>query len=143
MIILHIPQGVITFGSSVMAALVFFLGAIFGFMLTQHGRVKRLETQMEPLWGGITKTYGQQTLNLNAPGNPMLQERWVSLLDKFGDDQLTLAEAEELLAALHAKQQEVKTNNDLEALRTVEICAGILKVQLMDKRRKKRRWRPW
>ena len=56
----------------------------------------------------MTQAYGRQAQNFRAPGNPMLQERWESLLEKFGTNQLTLDEGEELREAFLAKQEEVK-----------------------------------
>ena len=47
-ILLNIPQGVETFGSAVMAALVMLIGAAVGFALSIHGRVRALETMVTP-----------------------------------------------------------------------------------------------
>ncbi len=143
MILLDIPQGVVTFASSLLAAIGVIVVASFGFVLSIHGRVKRLETQIEPLWNGMTQAYGRQAQNFRAPGNPMLQERWESLLEKFGTNQLTLDEGEELREAFLAKQEEVKRDNDVDSLHTLQMCASILNVQLMEKGRKKKKWWPW
>lgn len=143
MIALDIPQGVVTFGSSVLAAIAVFGVAAFGFALSIHGRVRRLETQMEPLWSAVVEGSFQPIRNLSRPSNPMSPERWTFLLDKFESKRLTTDEAKELKKAFILKQEEVKKDNNTEAFHALKIGAAELSLQIMDKRRKKKAWWPW
>ena len=129
MILLDIPQGVVTFASSFLAAIVVILVAAFGFALSLHGRLKKMETVVEPLdpyrlattdarmeilWEEY-KFEGIQNLRrgTSPPGNPMLQERWDELLLKLERDELKDDEAEELLAALLKRRDQAKEEDDV------------------------------
>ena len=129
MIILDIPQGVITFASAFLAALSAIVVAAFGFIVSIHGRLKALETllapfdknrlaatdaRMEILWEEYKKE-GIPNLRrgANPPGNPMLQERWDELLTKLEQGELPDDEAEELLAALLKRREQAKEEDDI------------------------------
>ena len=131
MILLNIPQGVVTFGSAVMAALVMLVGAAVGFALSIHGRVRAMEAnarllrpytdrlpemvaKTEILWEEY-KLEGISNLRRGAtpPGNPMLQERWEELLTKLEQDEILDEEAQELLAALLKRREQAKEEDDV------------------------------
>ena len=129
-ILLDIPQGVVTFGSAVMAALVMLIGAAVGFALSIHGRVRTLETRVTPNDAERMKTTNARmeilwelsragVLNLGAlesPRNPMEQERWNELTYKLHKDELSDEEAEEFLAALLKRQEQAREEKDKAAL---------------------------
>ena len=131
MLLLNIPQGVVTFASAVLAAIATFVIAAIGFALSLHGRVKVLENdvqrsrphteaiplviaRMEILWEEY-KLEGIPNLRRGAdpPGNPMLQERWDELLTKLELDEISDNEAEELLAALLKRREQAKEEDDV------------------------------
>lgn len=130
MILLDIPQGVITFGSSFLAAIVVIIVAAFGFALSMHGRVKAVETLVTPSDAERMKTtnarmeviwewYIQWARNLRAmgaPENPMKQERWNELADKLHSEELSDEEAEEFLAALLKREEQAREEKDIAAL---------------------------
>ena len=139
-ILLNIPQGVVTFGSAVMAALVMFIGASVGFALSIHGRVKALESDVQhsrshtdQLPEMIAKTqilwdwYKQWATSLRimgAPENPMKQERWNELADKLSSDEISEDEAKEFLSALLKREEQAREEKDLAAL--VILGSGII-----------------
>ena len=140
MILLNIPQGVVTFGSAVMAALVMIIGAAVGFALSVHGRVRALEANEKHLrsYTGqllevIAKTeilwdwYKHWAANLRvmgAPENPMKQERWNELADKLSRDEISEDETEEFLAALLRREEQAREEKDLAGL--VILGSGII-----------------
>ena len=139
-ILLNIPQGVVTFGSAVMAALVMLIGASVGFALSIHGRVKALETEgrrnrphtdqlpemiakTEILWDWY-KQWATSLRIMGAPENPMKQERWNELSDKLSQDEISYDEAEEFLSALLKREEQARDEKDLAAL--VILGSGII-----------------
>ena len=137
MILLNIPQGVITFGSAILAsvilALVTLTIALFRVAISIHGRLTALETNVEQIKSYVDerrigtmdarmqiiweeyKLEGIPNLRRGAdpPGNPMLQERWDELLIKLERDELIDDEAEELLAALLKRREQAKKEEDV------------------------------
>ncbi len=147
MIILDIPQGVITFASAFLASLVAIVVAAFGFMLSIHGRLRAVETQVTPndaqqlkntnarmeiLW----ELYRTGILNLGtleSPRNPMKQERWNELTYKLHKDELSDDEAEEFLAALLKREEQAREEKDLPALAILGPGIILTKWQLKEK----------
>ncbi len=147
LILLDIPQGVITFAAAILAALVTVLVAGFGFMLSVHGRVKAVETLVTPNDAERMKTtnarmeilwdwYIQWTRNLRAmgaPENPMKQERWNELADKLHQQEISDDEAEEFLAALLKREEQAREEKDLAALAILGPGILLTKWQLKEK----------
>ena len=139
-ILLNIPQGVVTFGSAVMAALVMLIGASVGFALSIHGQVRALESntnlhrpytnqlpemvaKTEILWDWY-KQWAANLRMMGAPENPMKQERWNELADKLSRDEISDDEANEFLAALLKREEQAREEKDLAAL--VILGSGIV-----------------
>ncbi len=133
MILLDIPQGVVTFGSAILASIILALVsltiALFRVAVSLYGRLRALETnvrfmdpprvmetnaRMEILWEEY-KIEGIPNLRrgTSPPGNPMLQERWDELLTKLERDELPDDEAKELLAALLKRREQAKEEHDV------------------------------
>ena len=147
MIILDIPQGVITFASAFLASLAAVVVAAFGFMLSIHGRLKAAETRVTPndaeqmratnarmeiLW----ELFRAGILNLGtleSPRNPMKQERWNELTLKLHKDELSDGEAEEFLAALIRREEQAREEKDVAALAILGPGIILTKWQLKEK----------
>ena len=128
MILLDIPQGVVTIASAILAAITTFVIAAIGFAISLHGRLKALETdvqrnkphtdaipmliaRMEILWEEHLR--GMRNLGtVDSPENPMKQERWNELADKLAQDELSDDEAEEFLAALLKREEQARKEKD-------------------------------
>ena len=131
MILLNIPQGVVTIASAILAAIATFAIAAIGFALSLHGRVKALENDVQrsrphtdeiPILAARTEILWEEyklegipnlRRGANPPGNPMLQERWDELLTKLERDELPDDEAEELLEALLKRREQAKEEDDV------------------------------
>ena len=153
MILLDIPQGVTTFAAAFLAALATILIAVFGFMLSVHGRVKAVETtatpsdaqqmkitnaRMEIVW----EWYIQWARNLRAmgaPENPMQQERWNELADKLHQQELSDEEAEEFLAALLRREEQAREEKDIAALAILGPGIILTRWQLKEKELRERK----
>ena len=128
MILLNIPQGVVTFASAVLAAIATFVIAAIGFALSLHGRVKVLENDVQrskphtdeiPMLAARTEIlwdrYRREAPNLTtvgSPENPMKQERWNELAEKLSQDEISYDEAEEFLAALLKREEQARREKD-------------------------------
>ena len=133
-VLLDIPQGAITIGSAILVVLVGALLTlaiwIFRLLYSIQGRVTVLETRMvdidtERVMGTnarmeiIWDWYIQWARNLRAmeaPENPMKQERWNELADKLHSEELSDEEAQEFLAALQSREEQARNEKDLAAL---------------------------
>ena len=148
-ILLNIPQGVVTFGSAVMAGLVMLIGAAVGFALSIHGRVRALETKLEPIDAHQLATtnarmeilweqYRYESMprlrrTVSPPENPMLQERWDELIKKLEKKQLPDDEAEELLAAFLKRRDQALEEDDMETIMLLGHGIVLTKWQLKQK----------
>ncbi len=136
-ILLDIPQGVVTFGSAVLVALIAFIATLavvlFRFAISVHGRLKALETvatnlvgasapsrlatgeaRMEILWEQyLYEGIPNLRRRVGPPGNPMLQERWDELITKLERHELPDVEAEELLAAFLERREQAREEDDV------------------------------
>ena len=159
-ILLDIPQGVVTIASAIVVA---FVGAlitlavwVFRLLYSIQGRVSALEASVKSLEAASMKAASvadrvsatnprvdilwewhlHWTRNLramDAPENPMKQERWNELADKLNREELSDDEAEEFLAALLKREEQAREEKDLAAL--VILGSGIVltKWQLKEK----------
>ena len=151
MILLNIPQGVVTFGSAILASLILALVtltiALFRVAISIHARLTALETKlddvdperikdtsirMDILW----ELYRAGTLNirtLESPRNPMKQDRWNELTYKLHKDELSDSEAEEFLAALLKREEQARDEKDIAALAILGPGIVLTKWQLKEK----------
>ena len=134
MILLDIPQSAITIASAIMVALV---GAIltlavwiFRLLYSIQRRLTFLETKLglvdiervaetNARIGILWELYRAGILNLGtleAPRNPMKQERWDELTFKLHKDELSDEEAEEFLSALLKREEQAREEKDIAAL---------------------------
>ena len=153
MILLDIPQGVVTFAAAFLAGLATIVVAAFGFMLSIHGRLKVLETRLAPLdadWLYMTNArmeilwerHKTGTLNLGtleSPRNPMEQERWNELAYRLHKDELSDDEAEEFLAALLKREEQARDEKDRAALAILDHGIILTKWQLKKKELRERK----
>ena len=147
MILLDIPQGVITFGSSFLAAVVVIIVAAFGFALSLHGRVKAVETMVTPNDAERIKTTNARMeilwerhlsgapnlTTVRPPENPMKQERWNELTNKLVQEELSDDEAEEFLSALLKREEQAQKEEDLGTLAVLEHGIILTKWKLKEK----------
>jgi uncharacterized membrane protein YhiD involved in acid resistance len=134
MIILDIPQGAITVASAILVAaaagFVTFGVFVLRLLLSIQDRVKAVETMLTPndaqemkstnarmeiVWDWY-KQWARNLRAMQAPENPMKQERWNELADKLHLEQLSDEEAEELLSALLRREEQAVEERDLAAL---------------------------
>ena len=147
MILLDIPQAAVTIGSAILVAVA---GAfltlavwIFRLLYSMQGRLTTLETidpnrvrdtnaRMVIVW----EWYVQWARNLRAmeaPENPMKQERWDELAEKLHNEELSDEEAQEFLAALLRREEQALEEKDLAALAILGPGIILTKWQLKEK----------
>ena len=149
MIILDIPQGVVTIASAIFAAIATFIIAAIGFAISLHGRLKALESdvqrsrphsdeiplltaRMEILWEEHLR--GVRNLGtVDSPENPMKQERWNELAHKLHKDELSDDEAEEFLAALLKREEQAREEKDRATIAILSHGIILTKWQLKEK----------
>ena len=149
MILLSIPQGMVTFGAAILSALILALVSLtFGlvrFALSVQGRLTALETRMDMISryideGRISEVYTRTDILwahhmretpgliiLRPPENPMKQERWNELTNKLAQEEISYEEAEEFLAALLKRREQAIKEKDAFAL--VLVGHGIVLAQ--------------
>lgn len=149
MILLSIPQGMVTIGAAILSALILALVSLtFGlvrFALSVHGRLTALETRMDGISryvdeGRISEVYVRTDILwahhmrktpgliiLRPPENPMKQERWNELTNKLAQEEISYDEAEEFLAALLKRREQAIEEKDAFAL--VLLDSGIIMAQ--------------
>ena len=146
LVLLDIPQGVVTFASAVLAAFVLVIVTLasFGFRLLYSiqgklavvktsmailerqdipRRVAALEPQVELIWPSFRHGQIPNLRGVPAPGNPMAQERWDELARKLDKEVLTEEEAREFHAALLERREQAIQEKDTATL--VIVGAGI------------------
>jgi hypothetical protein len=86
-------------------------------MLTPNDaqEMKSTNAGMEIVWDWY-KQWARNLRAMQAPENPMKQERWNELADKLHLEQLSDEEAEELLSALLRREEQAVEERDLAAL---------------------------
>ena len=86
-------------------------------MLTPNDaqEMKSTNARMEIVWDWY-KQWARNLRAMQAPENPMKQERWNELADKLHLEQLSDEEAEELLSALLRREEQAVEERDLAAL---------------------------
>ncbi len=136
MILLDIPQGVVTFASAVLAAIVLVMLtlATFGFryLFALQGRVSRFEAITEILWEEHLR--GVRNLGtVDSPENPMKQERWNELADKLAHEKLSDDEAEEFLSALLRREEQARKEKDRATIAILSHGIILTKWQLKEK----------
>ena len=132
MILLDIPQGVITLASAIMVVVVGGLitvaALIFRMLFSIRERLSAQETlvpssdaqqmkttnaRMEILWEQyLYEGVPNVRRRVDPPGNPMLKERWDELLEKLEKEILSDEEAEELLSSLLKRREQAKAEDD-------------------------------
>lgn len=149
MILLSIPQGMVTIGAAILSALILALASLtFGlvrFALSVHGRLTALETRVAGISGyaderSIAELHSRTDILwehhmrgtpgliiLRPPENPMKQERWNELTNKLAQEEISYEEAEEFLAALLKRQEQAIKEKDAFAL--VLLNSGIILAQ--------------
>lgn len=152
MILLNLPQGMVTFGAAVLSALIVALVSLtiglFRVAISVHSRLTGLETRVE-----IISSYADERrinemsartdilwerhksgvpnlIVLRPPENPMKQERWNELTYKLAEEKISDDEAEEFLAALLKREEQAKEEKDLGALAVLEHGIILTKYQL-------------
>ena len=143
MILLSIPQGMVTFGAAILSALILALVSLtFGlvrFALSVQGRLTALETRVDMISGYIDerriaegrisevyartdilwehhKTETPTLIIVRPPENPMKQERWNELTNKLAQEEISYDEAEEFLAALLKRREQAIAEKDAATL---------------------------
>lgn len=138
MILLTIPQGMVTFGAAILSALILALVSLtFGlvrFALSVQGRLTALETRMDMISryvdeGRISEVYARtdilwehhktetpSLIIVRPPENPMKQERWNELTNKLAQEEISYDEAEEFLAALLKRREQAIAEKDAATL---------------------------
>ena len=149
MILLSIPQGMVTFGAAILSALILALVSLtFGlvrFALSVQGRLTALETRVDMISGYVAegrisevyartdilwehhKTETPSLIIVRPPENPMKQERWNELTNKLAQEEISYEEAEEFLAALLKRREQAIKEKDAFAL--VLVGHGIVLAQ--------------
>ena len=142
LVLLDIPQGVVTIVSAV---LVVFVGAlitlaafIFRMLFSIRERLTAVEAQVTPndaermkannarmeiLWDWY-KQWATSLRAMGAPENPMKQERWNELAEKLSSDEISEDEAKEFLSALLKREEQAREEEDLAAL--IILGSGII-----------------
>lgn len=149
MILLSIPQGMVTIGAAILSALILALASLtFGlvrFAVSVHGRLTALETRLSGISGyvdegRISEVYARTDILwehhmrktpgliiVRPPENPMKQERWNELTNKLAQEEISYEEAEEFLAALLKRREQAIKEKDAFAL--VLLDSGIVVAQ--------------
>ena len=141
--ILDIPQGVVTFASAILAAVVVVILTIatlgFRILFSIQGRLAALEPKVELIWDSFRKGQIPNLPGVPAPGNPMSQERWDELARKLDLEEISADEAKEFHAALLEKREQAIREKDTATL--VIVGAGIAftewQIKELDDRKKK------
>ena len=128
--------GAVGTGVSVLMLILFIARGLFSI----EKRLTTLETQIEPFWEGVRQTIAKGLIvGVSAPGNPMPQDRWESLLQELNDGTLGTEDAFELNEAMLERQEEAVQQNDNAALITLGIGLALLAALFLKKRSKAER----
>ena len=132
MILLDIPQGVVTLASAVFAASIAVVGSLgaaaVGMALSFQRRITAVEVELGELRNSQREARFIFSQNIDPPGNPMKQERWDELLKKLELGLLLDEETQELKGALKQRRRQAREENDKttmvimsDALRATEV----------------------
>ena len=134
MILLDIPQGVVTLASAVLAAVITIAGtfgvAAVGVALSFQRRLTALEAEMRELRNNQRESRVLYPRNIDPPGNPMQQERWDELVKKLHLDLLSNDEAQELHGAFVQRHKQAREENDKVAMVLMRDAMRATEVQI-------------
>lgn len=138
MILLSIPQGMVTFGAAILSALILALVSLtvglFRVAVSVYSRLTALETRLNIINGYVAegrisevyartdilwehhKTETPSLIIVRPPENPMKQERWNELTNKLAQEEISYDEAEEFLAALLKRREQAIAEKDAATL---------------------------
>ena len=161
MILLSIPQDVVTFGAAILSALILALVSLtvglFRVAISVHSRLTGVETRVEIISSyaderRIYEMYARtdilwehhksevvDLIVVKSPENPMKQERWNELTNKLVQENLSEAEAEEFLAALMKRHEQARNEKDLGTLAVLGHGIVLTKYRLREKELRERR----
>ena len=161
MILLNIPQDVVTFGAAILSALILAIASLtvglFRVAISVHSRLTGVETRVEIIRGYADerriydvysrtdilwehhKSGAPNLIILRSPENPMKQERWNELTNKLVQETLSDDEAQEFLAALLKREEQAKNEKDLGALAVLEHGIVLTQYRLREKEPRKSR----
>ena len=123
--------GAVGTGVSVLMLILFVARGLFSI----EKRLTTLETQIEPFWEGVRQTIAKGLISgVSAPGNPMPQARWESLLQELNDGTLGTDDAFELNQAMLERQEEAVQQKDNAALITLGIGLALLAALFLKKK---------
>ncbi len=97
--------------------------------LRVENRLTKLETKVE-LFGDSARSAVAESLSGKAPGNPIGQERWDYLLNKFNSNTLTLQEAQELKSAFVERDKQARNENDTLTILALGFGLALLAIYL-------------
>lgn len=140
MILLDIPQGVVTLASAVLAAVITVAGSFgivaVGVALSFQRRLTALEAEVRELRNNQRESRVPYPRNIDPPGNPMQQERWDELTKKLNLDLLSDDEAQELHAAFVQRHKQAREENDKvtmvlmrDAMRATEVQIHLAEIR--------------
>ena len=92
-------------------------------------RLTRLETKVELFWDSIKPVISQALIG-KAPQNPISEERWEYLLNRFSSNTLTQAEALELREGFTEREKKAKEEKDAVTLLALGLGIALLAVIL-------------
>ena len=97
--------------------------------LTSERRITALETKVDLFWNAARMMVAD-TLQGRGPNNPINEDRWAYLLNKFRSNELTNTEADELHAAFLAREQQARIDKDMTTLLIVGLGLALLAILL-------------
>lgn len=134
MLLLDIPQGVVTLASAILAAWIAVAGsfgvAVVGIALSFQRRLTAVEVELRELRNIQQESRFLYPRNIDPPGNPMKQERWDELLKKLELRLLSYEEAHELNAALKQRRRQAREENDKVAMALMSDALRSTEVQI-------------
>lgn len=101
--------------------------------LTSERRITALEAKIDLFWNAARGIVADASQG-KAPQNPINDERWDYLLNKFRSNQLTYVEASELHNAFLEKERKAKEDKDLATLLVIGLGVALLAVLLVGKK---------
>ena len=116
---------------SALTLAVLFMRGVFSI---EH-RLAVLETKIELFWDALRGTVADNfSQTFKAPGNPISQERWEYLLQKFKYNTLTQSEALELNNAFVEAQGEARQKSDNSSLLWLGLGLALIAGIMLSKR---------